>query len=189
MNEIESIRDRAEEALSLGQYEAAVDAASALIEAGEPWLIDGLTRRALALENWTEGPFDHLGAAASDWQQLVAIAPCSLSHRSLARVLLKLGDRDPALANLLEAKRAEQTPEVSLGLAQYYRTASPPDLERAKDYYLHAAKRGRTEGMRGYSESAYALDQPYSAFAMALLGLAATPFLALFLGERRHATF
>ena len=186
---IESTRERAEEALSLGQYEVAVDAATVVIKAGEPWLIDGLVRRAMALENWTDGSPDRLVAAASDWQRLVDIAPCSFSYRSLARVLLKLGDRDSALANLMKAKRAGRTPEVSLGFAQYYRTASPPDLAKAKAHFLNAAMRGRTGGMRGYGETAYELGQPFSAVAMAILGLVAMPLLALFLGERRHASF
>lgn len=189
MNEIESIRDRAEEALSQGQYDVAIDAASALIEAGEPWLIDGLFRRALALENWTDGPLNRLSAAAVDWQKLVEIAPCSLAHRYLARVQLKLGDRDSSLANLLEAKRLEHTPEVSLGLAKFYRTASPPNLECAKAYYLHAARHGRTRGMRGYFEVAYDLNQPFLAIAMVLFGLVTTPFLVLFIGNRRHSGF
>ena len=90
----------------------------------------------------------------------IEIAPCSLSYRSLARVSLKLGNRDSALANLMEAKRERLTPEVSLGFAQYYRTASPPDLEKAKAHFFHAAISGRTKGMRGFGETALELGQP-----------------------------
>lgn len=186
MNDLESTKHLAEEALSRGHYEAAVGAASELIETGEPWLIEGLVLRAMALEYWTSGPSDHLKAAAADWERLVEMAPCSIMHGHLARTLLKLGDRKSAFANLVEAQRIEQTPEISLGLAKYYRTASPPDLQRAKSFYLHAAVRGRMKGVRGYSETAYELNQPWLALAMALLGLAALPFIALIIGERRH---
>ena len=189
MNNIESTKVRAEKALSRGEYEVAVAAATTLIEAGEPWLLDGLVRRAMALENWTDGPSDHLIAAANDWRRLVEIAPAVVSYRGLARVLLKMGDRESALANLLEAESKNRTPEICIGFAQYYRTASPPDLERTKAYFLRAARRGRTQGMRGYVESAFELRQPYSAAAMVLIGLVATPFLALVLGESRHDGF
>ncbi|MEI2430691.1 hypothetical protein RDV84_15410 [Lysobacter yananisis] len=189
MSNIESTKDLAEEALARGEYETAVTAATALVEAGEPWLLDGLVRRAMALENWADGPPDRLVAAANDWQRMIEIAPAPVSYRGLARVLLKLGDRDFALVNLLEAERRGATPEVLLGFAEYYRTASPPDLGRAKAYFLRAALRGRTQGIRGYGEVAYELDQPFSGAAMALIGLVATPLLALILGERRHAGF
>lgn len=189
MTNIEAIKDVAEEALERGEFKTAVTAASALVDAGEPWLLDGLVRRAMALENWADGPPDRLSKAANDWRKMVEIAPASISYRGLARVLLKLGDRDSAHINLLEAERRGATPEVFLGFAEYYRTASPPDLEQAKRYFLRAALRGRTQGMRGYVEVAYELDQPYSGAAMTLAGLVATPLLALVLGERRHAGF
>ena len=189
MTTIESIRDLAEEALDRGDYDVAVTAATALIEAGEPWLIDGLVRRAMALENWMGGPHNRLIAAANDWQRMIEIAPAAVSYRGLARVLLRLGDRESALANLLKAESVAATPEVLLGFAQFYRTASPPELERAKAYFLRAALRGRTQGIRGYVEVAYELDQPCSGAAMTLIGLIATPLLALVLGERRHAGF
>lgn len=189
MNDIEVVKNSAEEALARGEYEAAVNAASALVEAGEPWLLDGLVRRAMALENWTEGPPDRLVTAADDWQRMVEIAPAAVSYQGLARVLLKLGDRESAYNNLLEAESRGATPEVLLGFARYHRTSAPPDLETAKAYFLRAALRGRTQGMRGYVEVAYELDQPYSGAAMALIGLIATPLLALVLGERRHAGF
>lgn len=186
---MEAIKDAAETALERREFEAAVAAASELIAAGEPWLIDGLVRRSLALENWEEGPTDRFLKAAQDWQKLIDIAPASIAYRGLARVLLKSGDRDSAHANLLHAERAEATPEVMLGLAHYYRTASPPDLQNAKAYYFRAALRGRTQGVRGFVEVAYELDQPYAAAAMTLVGLLATPMLALFLRDRRHAGF
>jgi hypothetical protein len=176
MNDIEVVKNSAEEALARGEYEAAVTAASTLIEAGEPWLLD-------------EGPPDRLVAAANDWQRMIEIAPAAVSYQGLARVLLKLGDRESAYNNLLEAESKGATPEVLLGFAQYHRTSLPPDLETAKAYFLRAALRGRTQGIRGYAEVAYELDQPYSGAAMALIGLVAAPLLALVLGERRHASF
>jgi hypothetical protein len=189
MINIEAILSTAEEALERGEHEAAVTASDALVAAGEPWLIDGLYRRAMALERWAEGPPDRLVAAANDWRRMIEIAPAAIAYQAHARVLLKLGDRESALANLLEAERRGSSPEVLLGFAQFHRTASPPDLERAKAYFLRAALRCRTQGMRGYVEVAYELGQPYRAWAMVLIGLIATPFLALVLGARRHAGF
>lgn len=179
----------AQQALAAGKYEDAISAANFLVNAGDPWLIDGLLRRALALESWTEGPSDRLLAAVSDWQRLVEIAPASVAFRGLARVLLKLGERDAALANLIKAEERGGTPEVMLGFAEFYRTASPPDLKQAKMYFRRAALRGRTQGMLGYVEVAFELDQAFSAYAMTLLSLAVTPFLALILRERRHDGF
>jgi hypothetical protein len=43
--------------------------------------------------------------------------------------------------------------------------------------------------MRGYVEAAFALDQSFSAAAMIFIAVVATPFLAVVLGERRHAGF
>ena len=189
MNDIEAVKNSAEEALARGEYEAAVTAASVLIEAGEPWLLDGLVRRAMALENWTEGPPDRLIAAANDWRTMLEIAPAAVSHQALARVLLKLGDRNAAYSHLLEAESRGATPEILLGFAQYHRASVPPDLETAKAYFLRAALRGRIRGIRGYAEVAYELGQPYSGMAMGLIGLVATPLLALVLGDRRHADF
>lgn len=189
MTNYEAIRFTAQEALAAGRFEEALGAANVLVDAGEPWLIDGLLRRALALENWIGGPSDRLVAAASDWRRLVEIAPASISFRGLARVLLKLGERDAALVNLVEAEGRGLTPEVMLGFAEFHRTALPPDLEQAKMYFRRAALRGRTQGMRGYVEVAFVLDQPFSAAAMTFIAVVATPFLALVLGERRHAGF
>jgi tetratricopeptide (TPR) repeat protein len=189
MINIEAMRDTAAEALERGEYEAAITAADALVAAGEPWVIDGLVRRAMALESWAEGPPGRLIAAANDWRRMIEIAPAAIAHQTLARILLKLGDREAAFANLLEAERRGPSPEVLLGFAQFHRTASPPDLERAKAYFRRAALRCRTQGMRGYVEIAYELGQPYRAWAMVSFGLIATPFLALVLGARRHSGF
>ena len=189
MTNFESLKASAIDALDSRNFEAAVTFASALVDAGDPWLLDGLMFRSAALEHWAEGPRDRLADAVNDWKRLIEIAPGSIPYRGLARVLLKLGDRESALLNLLEAERRAKSPEIYLGFAQYYRTASPPDLEKAKGYYLRAALRGRTQGMRGYGEAAYDLDQPLLAASTALLGLLAMPFLALFLGKRRHDGF
>ena len=182
-------RTRAAEALSRGHFEDAIKASTALVEAGEPWLVDGLVRRAMALEGWAAGPDDRLEGAAQDWRRLTEYAPAEIAYRSLARVQLKLGDREAAFQNLRDAERIEATPEVMLGFAEYYRTASPADLEWAKAYYLRAAKRGRTKGMLGYVETAYELDQPLAAAGMVLMAVLAMPFLMLLLGSRRHAEF
>lgn len=189
MTNYEIVTSIAEEALAAGKFEAAVEAANVLVEAGEPWLIDGLLRRALAFENWTNGPPNRLDVAASDWRKMVEIAPASVSFRSLARILLKVGERDAALANLAKAESLGFTPEVMLGFAEFYRSSSPPDLRRAKIYFRRAALRGRTQGMHGYVEIAYALEQPFSAVAMVIMAMISAPFLALFLGERRHSCF
>lgn len=189
MKNLEDAREIAEKALADGEYEVAVKAASVLIEAGEPWLLDGLVRRAMALENWAEGPPDRLAGAAEDWARMVEIAPAAVSYLGLARVLLKLGDRESAYNCLLEAESRGATPETLLGFAQYHRTSSPPDLRAAKTYFLRAALRGRTQGIRGYVEVAYELDQPYSGAAMTLVGIMLSPVLALALGERRHSSF
>lgn len=189
MTEMEPIRRLAEDALDRGDWEAAVNAATALIEAGEPWLVEGLVTRAMAFERWIDGPPDRFGASASDWRSLIDTGPASVAYRGLARVLLKMGDRKGALVNLLEAQRRANTPEVILGLAEYHRTATPPDLETAKAYYLRAALSGRMPGVSGYVEVAYELDQPYSAVAMTIAALLAAPFLALILGQRRHQGF
>jgi len=189
MTNYEAIRTKAQEALAACRFEEAFGAASELVEAGEPWLIDGLFRRALALESWIDGPPDRLVSAASDWRYLVEIAPSSISFRGLARVLMKLGQRDAAMANLIEAEAKGGTPEVMLGFAEFYRTASPPDLEKARMYFLRAALRGRMQGMRGYVEVSFALDNPFSAIAMTFIAVVATPFLSLFLGERRYDDF
>ena len=189
MNHIEAIKNQAGQALERGDYQMAVAAASALIEAGEPWLLDGLVRRAMALENWGKNEPERLNAAADDWKRLVEIAPAAVAYCGLARVYLELGDRRSAYDNLREAEKTKVTPEVLLGLAQYHRTAEPPDLEAAKTYFLRAALRGRTQGMRGYVEVAYELDRPYDAAVMVLAALVATPFLALMMGERRHMGF
>ena len=189
MADLRLTRARAEEALSCGRFEEAVAESTTLVEAGEPWLVDGLVRRAMALENWTGGPADRLSSAANDWRALVEYAPAEVAHRGLARVLLGLGDREGALQNLLAAERAGATPEVLLGFAEYYRTCAPPNLEQAKAYYLRAAKRGRTKGMAGYVEVAYQLNQPLAAAGMVLLALVTTPVLALALGSRRHVGF
>lgn len=189
MSSQESTIDSIDEALESGDFESAVIEATALVRAGEPWLFDGLVRRALALEGWEHGPEDRLHRAADDWRAMIEVAPASLAYRSLARVLLKTGDRQSAFKNLSLAEGLEITPEVLLGYAQYFRTGSPPDLVQAKEFYLRAALRGRTQGIRGYAEMAYELNQPIAAASMAVLGLLATPFLALFLGERRHMGF
>lgn len=189
MNDLESLESSAVQCLDRGDFEGAAMAASALMELGEPGLLKGLMYRAYALEYWAEGPADRLAAAVEDWKRLAEIEPTSVAYRGLARVLLKLGDRDSALINLLEAERRAATPEVLLGLAHYHRTATPPDLAAAKAYFFRAALRGRTQGMRGYGEVAFESGQPLAAWAMALLGLIATPVLALVLGERRHYGF
>lgn len=189
MTDLASVLDSAESSLARGNYEAAVRGATLLVDAGEPWLIDGLFRRALAREHWADGPPNRLDDAAADWRELVRIAPCNLTYRGLARVQLKLGDRDSGLVSLLEAQRGGTTPEVLLGFAQFHGGASPPDLVRAKAYFFGAAIRGRTPGIRGYVEVAYELDQPCRAAAMVLLALVAMPLLALILGERRHVGF
>lgn len=189
MNDLESMKPSAVQCLDNGDFEGAVTAAAALMKLGDAGLLEGLIYRAYALEYWAEGPADRLTAAVSDWKKVIEIEPTSVAYRGLARVLLKIGDRDSALTNLLEAERRAATPEVLLGLAQYHRTASPPDLASAKAYFLRAALRGRTQGMRGYGEVAYESGQPLAAVAMALLGLIAAPVLALVLGERRHDGF
>lgn len=189
MNDLEAVSNKAEEALDRGEYAAVVAAATTLIEAGEPWLLDGLVRRALALEHWTEGPPDRLLTAADDWRATIELAPAAVAYRGLARILLKLGDREAAYDNLLEAESRGVTPETLLGFAQYHRTSVPPDLETAKAYFLRAALRGRSCGIRGYVEVAFELDQPGAAVVMTLGGLVATPLLALVLGERRHDDF
>ncbi len=132
MTSIEAIKDTAEEALERGEFQAAVTAASALVEAGEPWLLDGLVRRAMALENWVEGPPDRLSMAANDWRKMVEIAPASISYCGLARVLLKLGDRDSAYINLLEAERRGVTPEVFLGSQNIIQPPHPQTLSRQR---------------------------------------------------------
>lgn len=189
MTDHEVTRLAAQEALAACRFEEAISAANELVEAGEPWLIDGLLRRALALENWIDGPSDRFVAAASDWRNLVGISPSSISFGGLARVLMKLGQRDAAMVNLIEAQARGSTPELMLGFAEFYRTASPPDLEQAKTYLRRAALRGRMLGMRGYVEVASALDQPFSAIGMTVIAVVAAPSLALVLGERRHADF
>lgn len=183
------IQELAEAALDRGDFEAAVAAASLLVEGGQPSLLDGLSLRAFALEHWTDGPPDRLIRAADDWRRFVEIAPAQVSYLGLARVLLRLGERDAGFENLLEAQRIKQTPEVLLGFAHYYRTASPPDIPKAKRYFLRAALRGRTQGMRGYAEVAYEQNHFFSCVAMILAATIATPLLALMLGERRHAGF
>ena len=77
---------RAAEALSRGQFEEAIVGATALVEAGEAWLVDGLMRRAMALEYWAVGPDDRLERAAIDWRRLTEFAPAEIAYRSLARV-------------------------------------------------------------------------------------------------------
>jgi tetratricopeptide (TPR) repeat protein len=185
----EATRARAAEALSRGQFEEAIAGATTLVEAGEPWLVDGLVRRAMALEGWAVGADDRLERAAMDWRRLTEYASAEIAYRSLARVQLKLGDRAGAFQNLQKAERIESTPELMLGFAEYYRTASPANLELARTYYLRAAKRGRTKGMLGYVETAYELDQPLAAAGMVLMAVIAMPFLMLFLRSRRHAGF
>lgn len=189
MNDIEAIKNQAAQALERGDYETAVAAASALIEAGETWLLDGLVRRAMALESWAKEAPERLIDSRDDWMWLVEIAPAVVAYQGLARVLLKLGDRESAYEYLLEAEKRGTTPEILLGFAHYHRTSEPPDLETAKAYFLRAALRGNTQGMRGYVEVAYELDQPFSAAAMVLMAVVATPLLALVLGERRHLGF
>ena len=189
MNEFESLQSSAVQCLDRGDFEGAVTAAAALMKLGEAGLLEGLMYRAYALEYWADGPVDRLAAAVDDWKRLIELEPTSVAYRGLARVLLKLGDRDSALIHLLEAERRAPRPEVLLGLAHYHRTATPPDLAAAKAYFLRAALRGRTQGIRGYAEVAFDSGQPLAAWGMALLGLIATPFLALVLGERRHDGF
>jgi len=189
MKDMQAVKERAVTALADAEYEDALAAASELVAAGEPWLLDGLVGRALTLESWLSGPSDRLILAAADWQRMAEMAPAAVSYVGLARVLMKLGNREAAYSSLLEAKRYACTPEVLLAFAHYYRTAEPPDLSRAKAYFLRAALKGRTQGIRGYVEVAYELDQPYAAAAMVLIGLLATPVLALMFGTRRHAGF
>jgi hypothetical protein len=187
MIDYESVRDSAESALFRRDFDACVRASSLLVEAGEPWLLDGLVRRALALENWVEGPRDHLVLAAIDWRGLVDIAPTAASFVGLARVQLKMGDRCSALANFHEAERLGAGPEAWLGLAQCFGTASPADGKKSKAYYFRAAMRGSADGVRGYVDTAFALDQPFSAAAMTLFGLITAPAFALIRGWRRHS--
>ena len=175
----ESVRASAESALAEGNFEACVRASSLLVQAGEPWLLDGLARRALALEHWVEGPRDHLALAAADWREIVGIAPAAVSFIGLARVQSKMGDRVSALANYQEAERLGAGSEAWLGLAQCVGTASPADMRKAKGYYFRAAMRGNVDGMRGYVDAAYALDQPFSAVTMTLFGLVTAPVFAL----------
>lgn len=189
MIDYDSVRASAESALARGEYEAAISTSSILIEAGGAWLLDGLVRRAIAMENWASGPCDRFALAASDWQRIVDIAPASISFIGLARVKLKMGDRDSAFPSLCEAEMRGAKSDAWLGLAQFYRTASPPDLKKAKKYYLRAALHGRVNAVRGCVDIAYELDQPYLAVAMVLFGLITAPFYALVLGERRHSSF
>jgi hypothetical protein len=182
-------RTEAQEALAAGRFEEAIRAANLLVDAGDSWLIDGLYRRALALELWADGPPDRLVGAASDWQRLVEIAPSSVSFLGLSRVLLALGDRDAAFDSLLKAEVHGGAPEVFLGFAEFHNTATPPNLEMAKEQFWRAALRGRLQGMRGYVETAMALEQPFRAVAMTLCAVITTPFLALVLGDRRHIGF
>ena len=189
MTDYDAAKIEAQEALAAGRFEDAICAAELLVQAGDDWLIDGLFRRAVALENWAEGPPDRLISAASDWKKLVEIAPSSVSLLGFSRVLLRLGERDLALESLLNAEAYGRAPEVYLGLAEIHRTATPPDLNLAKDYFWRAAVRGLTQGMRGYVETAMALEQPYRAAGMTLLAVLATPVLALVSGNRRHRGF
>ncbi len=189
MRDLAHIVDLAEGELDRRDYAAAVSAANELIDAGEPWLLDGLMLRATALEAWTAGPLNRMEVASGDWARTVEISPCSVAHMRLARVLMKLGDREPALLHLRAAEKKEALPEVLLGLAEYFRTASPPDLQMAKSYYLRAALRGRTQGMIGYGEVASELGEGWSALCMAIYAFLATPFLIITIGKRRHAKF
>ena len=171
MTDYDAAKIEAQEALAAGRFEDAICAAELLVQAGDDWLTDRLI------------------SAASDWKKLVEIAPSSVSLLGFSRVLLRLGERDLALESLLNAEAYGGAPEVYLGLAEIHRTATPPDLNLAKDYFWRAAVRGLTQGMRGYVETAMALEQPYRAAGMTLLAVLATPVLALVSGNRRHRGF
>ena len=188
-DELKSTIESAEIALERLDFTTAVALADKLVDAGGPWLIEGLSLRATANELWTAGPQDRLLAAAEDWRRIIALAPASVAYQRLARVLLKAKHYPAAFESLLEAGRRNPAPELYLGFAEYYRRKESPDLDAARSYYFRAAARGRTEGFRGYVEVSMESGRMFSAIFMVLAGLLATPLFALVLGERRHASF
>ncbi len=186
MSDLRSVLDSAESALAASEFDAAVRAATVLVEAGEPWRLDGLLRRAMALEHWSAGPADRLALAASDWREMLGIAPAAVSFTGLGRVQLKMGDHDAALANFREAERLGAKSEAWVGLAECLMRASPPQTRMAHRYFFRAAVRGSTDGMRGYVDTAYALDRPFSAVAMILCAVITAPVFAVRRLWRRH---
>jgi tetratricopeptide (TPR) repeat protein len=188
-SELSSTLESAERAVERGDFATAAALADDLVQAGDQWLIEGLSLRATANELWTEGPEDRLLIAEKDWRRIIDIAPASVAYQRLARVLLKGKSYAPAFECLMEASRRSPGPELNLGFAEYFRRKESPDLKVARSYYLRAAARGRTLGIRGYVEVSMETGKTFSAIFAVLLGLLATPFLALVLGERRHSGF
>lgn len=176
-------------ALKRDEYSAIVPFATQLIEYGPPSSIDGYLFRGIAFENGDDKLSVDLRKATDDYRQLVMIAPTAVSYQYLARALMKQGHENypAAIRHLEEARSIEKIAEIDLGFAEYFLTKECPDYNKARDYFLRAALKGRFMGFFGYSKTSRLLNQPLRALSADCLRIIFGPLIALIIGgQARH---
>lgn len=130
--------------------------------------------------------------AMYSYRQASLIVPDAVTFGSLAKMSMKkggdVGFRD-ALKYLQEASKIEETADIKLGFAEYYKARTPPDFVQARRYYWKAAKEGRIAGLAGLADVARLEDRPLRALGCVLMTVILGPIFYLLLGAKSRDVF
>lgn len=179
--------------LEEGHPQAALECAEELVSSDlEADRLSGYLSRGWIYEDGGPGLDVDLNRAFNNFLQVTLIAPDSVSYANLARVSMKMGGERgfaDGFKYLNLAADRECTPEVLLGYATYYREKPSPDLQKARDFYLRAALRGRFAGFFGFSRVSRELHQHVVALGADAVRIVLAPLLAVLIGSRTRNTF
>lgn len=148
--------------------------------------------RGAIYEDGGEDLLPDIDKAIHSYRQASLIVPDAVTFGSLARMSMKKGGDvgySEALRFLTEAAKIEETPEVILGYAEYFKTKPSPNYAMAKLYYRRAAKEGRVAGLTGLMDVYRLLDQPIRAMLLACLTIILAPIFLILLGQRSRDVF
>ena len=179
--------------LEEGRAQAALQCADELVSSeSEADRLSGYLSRGWVYEEGGPDLAIDLDRAIHNYLQVALIAPDWVSYANLARANLKKGGEcgfANAFKYLQECSKIKLTPEILLGFAIYHREKPDRDLEKAKEFYLRAALKGRFTGLFGFSEVARELRQYFRAAVADCIRITLGPIVVLFIGSRARDTF
>lgn len=176
--------------LDRGQSGQALSLAEGLIGSSEEMdRLDGYTCRGMVFEDGGLDVAVDLDESLESYRRASLVFPNAISFLHMARVSLKMREFAQAERFLEISAGYEVSPETLLGFAQWFEDSDPPQMERAKSYFVRAALRGRFAGFFGYSRVSRAAGQPLRALAMDALRIFCGPLIALAIGKRAQFKF
>lgn len=137
-----------------------------------------------------EVPVD-LERAMQHYRRVALVVRDATTYCDMARATLKQGPSHSgqALKYLQEARSLQDSPEVDLGFAEYFKSRPDPDYPRSRGFFLRAALHGRFMGFFGYAEVSRIMGQNGRALAADCVRLLLGPFIALLIGSKATGRF